>query len=191
VSVHDALGITFGTVTRAFLRHDPDVVLIGEIRDADTAREAVRAALTGRKVLSTLHTQDAIAAIPRLLELGVEPGLLAQTLTGVVAQRLVRLRCKACVGAGCGACGNSGESGRTVVSEVLTISAEVRAAIERRTSYARLHSLVMAEGFSTMADDAAALIDAGRIGADEADRILGPLVSRAVARAAPVVETVA
>jgi type II secretory ATPase GspE/PulE/Tfp pilus assembly ATPase PilB-like protein len=76
VTIHEAMGTTFGAVTRAFLRHDPDIVMIGEIRDPETAREAIRAALTGRKVLSTLHTRNSAGAIPRLLELGVEPGVI-------------------------------------------------------------------------------------------------------------------
>jgi type II secretory ATPase GspE/PulE/Tfp pilus assembly ATPase PilB-like protein len=182
VAIHESMGTTFGSVTRAFLRHDPDIVMIGEIRDHETAREAIRAALTGRKVLSTLHTQDSVGAIPRLLELGVEPGLLAETLTGVVAQRLVRLRCRVCApdavdagNADCPACHGTGEAGRTVISEVLAVNRELRNVIERRPSIEDIRALAEREGFSTLADDALALVGTGRITLEEAERILGPL----------------
>lgn len=183
VTIHEAMGTTFGTVTRAFLRHDPDVIMIGEIRDQETAREAIRAALTGRKVLSTLHTQNAAGTIPRLLELGVEPGLLAETLIGVIAQRLVRLRCRACASRQvsthasepCPACRSTGDAGRTVISEVLTVSRELRTLIERRPSTEEVRQLAGREGFSSLADDALGLVAAGRITREEAERVLGPL----------------
>jgi general secretion pathway protein E len=180
VPLHEATGVTFGSVTRAFLRHDPDIIMIGEIRDQETAREAIRAALTGRKVLSTLHTQNSLGAIPRLLELGVEPGLLAETLVGVVAQRLVRLRCPACRRAGttlpdCSACRGTGEAGRTILSEVLSITPRFRGLIEREPTSEQLRQLAEAERFSTMADDALTLIGSGRITIEEVERVLGPL----------------
>jgi type II secretory ATPase GspE/PulE/Tfp pilus assembly ATPase PilB-like protein len=184
VTIHEAMGTTFGTVTRAFLRHDPDIVMIGEIRDRETAREAIRAALTGRKVLSTLHTQNSVGAVPRLLELGVEPGLLAETLIGVIAQRLVRLRCQACASrqvAGrsgdpdCPSCRGTGDAGRTIVGEVLTVTRELRALIERRPSTDEIRELAEREGFSTLADDALGLVGTGRIALEEAERVLGPL----------------
>ncbi len=191
VTIHEALGTTFGTVTRAFLRHDPDIVMIGEIRDPETAREAIRAALTGRTVLSTLHTQNSIGAVPRLLELGVEPGLLAETLIGVVAQRLVRLRCQACSSrqvpghAGdpdCPSCRGTGDAGRTTISEVLTMTPALRARIERRPSTEEIRELVEREGFSTLAEDALGLVAMGRITLGEAERVLGPLAETPEAR---------
>ncbi len=184
VTIHEAMGTTFGTVARAFLRHDPDIVMIGEIRDQDTAREAIRAALTGRKVLSTLHTQNSVGAVPRLLELGVEPGLLAETLIGVIAQRLVRLRCQTCVSRqvpghsadpDCPSCRGTGDAGRTMIGEVLTVSRELSALIERRPSTEEIRELAEREGFSTLADDARRLVATGRITLEEAERILGPL----------------
>ncbi len=184
VTIHEAMGTTFGTVTRAFLRHDPDIVMIGEIRDQETGREAIRAALTGRKVLSTLHTQNSVGAVPRLLELGVEPGLLAETLIGVIAQRLVRLRCQTCASrqvpgragdSDCPSCHGTGDAGRTVISEVLTVSQELRELIERRRPTEEIRELAEREGFSTLADDALGLVGTGRITLEEAERVLGPL----------------
>ena len=184
VSIHEGLGTTFGVVTRAFLRHDPDVIMIGEVRDQETAREAIRAALTGRRVLSTLHTQNSFGAIPRLLELGVEHGLLAETLIGVIAQRLVRVRCRACGGGStinepntpaCPTCRGTGAVGRTVVTEVLTVTHAFRALIERRPTTEDIRALAEEEHFSSMADDALTRIAEGQITLEEAERVLGPI----------------
>jgi type II secretory ATPase GspE/PulE/Tfp pilus assembly ATPase PilB-like protein len=191
VAIREAVGVTFESATRAFLRQDPDVVLVGEIRDAGTAREAIRAALTGRRVLSTLHTSTACGAIPRLLELGAEPGLLADTLIGVIAQRLVRLRCPSCRGPAangdgpCRHCGGSGERGRTVVSEVLVVTERLRRLIEQRAQAWQLLAAARAEGFSDMRDDARALVAAGRVRRQEAERVLGPLDAVAAEPEAP------
>lgn len=184
VPIRDSLGVTFDAATRAFLRQDPDVVMVGEIRDTATAREAVRAALTGRRVLSTLHTSTAVGAVPRLLELGVEPGLLGETLIGVIAQRLVRLRCPDCGGQPadggepCRACAGFGERGRTVVSEVLVVTPRIRRLIESRATASQLAAAAAEEGFSTMMDDARRLVRADRVRLEEAERVLGPLGAR-------------
>ena len=94
--IKPAIGLTFATALRAFLRHDPDVIMVGEVRDSETAHIAIHAALTGHLVLTTLHTETAASAIPRLLDLGVEGFLLASTLRGIIAQRLVRVLCDRC-----------------------------------------------------------------------------------------------
>ncbi len=149
--VNERAGLTFALQLRAILRQDPDVVLVGEIRDAETAQTAVRASITGHMVFSTLHCNDAAAAVPRLSDMGIDPFLLSTSLTGVMSQRLVRLLCKKCSttrpptdiearmfgayglpepasvgeGVGCAACGNSGFKGRNAVTEILPVSPEV------------------------------------------------------------------
>lgn len=127
--VDRAAGVDFSTALRAFLRHDPDVVMVGEIRDAETAALAVRAALTGHLVLTSIHAESAAAAAVRLRDLGVEPFLAASTLTGIAAQRLTRRLCGACRGEGCGACGDTGRRGRIAIVEMLDIDEPVRRAI--------------------------------------------------------------
>jgi general secretion pathway protein E len=126
VQVQPEIDMTFARALRAILRQDPNVVLIGEIRDEETAEIAVRAALLGRLVLSTVHTNDALSTIDRLVDLGVAPYLLAATLRGVLSQRLVRRVCAACGGAGCEACRGSGYQGRQVVSELMQVTDENR-----------------------------------------------------------------
>ncbi len=119
----------FARALRAILRQDPDVIMIGEIRDQETAEIAVRAALVGRLVLSTIHTNDAVSAVTRLGDLGVPPYLLADTLRGVLSQRLLRTNCMECQGKGCDICEGSGRKGRTVVSEFFELDPKTTAAI--------------------------------------------------------------
>lgn len=121
VQVRPEIDMTFARTLRAILRQDPDTILIGEIRDHETAEVAVRAALVGRLVLSTVHTNDSLTAIDRLLDLGVPSYLLSATLRGVMSQRLVRRACTACAGEGCNACDNKGYKGRSVVTELMPI----------------------------------------------------------------------
>lgn len=163
IQVQPQIGLDFPTALRSILRQDPDIVMIGEIRDLETARIAIQAALTGHLVFSTLHTNSAIAAITRLIDIGLERYLLASTIAGVMAQRLVRKLCPACSRlhseserahgklkmaiaghpqvdwsrsrepVGCDACGNTGYSGRTTISELLVIDDSIREAIGRRS----------------------------------------------------------
>lgn len=123
VQVQPEIDMTFARALRAILRQDPNVVLIGEIRDQETAEIAVRAALLGRLVLSTVHTNDALSALDRMIDLGVPAYLLGTTLRGVLSQRLIRRLCMKCAGQGCEACDNSGYRGRRVVSELMRVSA--------------------------------------------------------------------
>jgi len=166
VPVHAPTGVTFASVLRSVLRQDPDVILVGEMRDAETAELAVQAALTGHMLFSTLHTNDALGAIPRLLDLGVPPFLLAATLEAVLAQRLVRRICGSCResyepdrallhalgddrppiagllrGRGCSACRGTGYRGRIGVFELLTISADLRDAIATAATRRQLEAL--------------------------------------------------
>lgn len=134
VQVHTKSGMTFGLGLRAILRQDPDVIMIGEIRDQETAEIAIRAALTGHLVLSTLHTTDAIGAVVRLMDMGIEPYRVANALSGVIAQRLVRTICNHCSGSGCDLCIHSGYYGRTGTFEVLEADDDFRRlVIESRT----------------------------------------------------------
>ena len=188
--VKPSIGLTFATALRAFVRQDPDVIMVGEIRDAETANIAIHAALTGHLVLTTLHTETAAAAVPRLLDLGVEGFLLKSTLRAVIAQRLVRILCDRCktqrklaaddlardprygmVGfaagdvvheaCGCERCGASGFRGRGGVFEVLEIAGEVRNLIGSHTDANMLDQAAIKAGMTTMLDDAIAKCRAG------------------------------
>ena len=188
--VKPSIGLTFATALRAFVRQDPDVIMVGEIRDAETANIAIHAALTGHLVLTTLHTETAAAAVPRLLDLGVEGFLLKSTLRAVIAQRLVRMLCDRCktqrklaaddlardprygmVGfasgdvvheaCGCERCGASGFRGRGGVFEVLEIAGEVRNLIGSHTDANMLDQAAIKAGMTTMLDDAIAKCRAG------------------------------
>jgi general secretion pathway protein E len=148
-----AIDLTFASALRAFLRHDPDVVMLGEIRDSETARTAVQAAMTGHLVLSTLHTNDAPSAVARLRDLGIEDFLIASTLVGVVAQRLVRRTCTDCNGAGCGRCSETGYRGRVPVSEAFHVTDSLRAPIHEAADPARLKAALAEAGYRTMWQD--------------------------------------
>lgn len=164
VGVHHGIGLTFAQALRTLLRQDPDVIMVGEIRDAETAKMAIQAALTGHLVLSTLHTNDAPGSIGRLIDMEVEPYLLSSTLLGIMAQRLVRVPCPHCaellpipepealalklpketritVGAGCPRCRRTGYLGRTGIFEILPINSEIADAIHRRAAIAEIETL--------------------------------------------------
>lgn len=153
VQVDRRAGLGFPDALRAVLRQDPDVVMVGEIRDRETAEIAMAAAVTGHLVLSTLHTTDAPGAVTRLLNMGVPPFLVVGGLTGVVAQRLVRRVCRDCAGRGCGLCGD-GFRGRTGVFQVLAMSDALRDEVSRGGSAARLRDLAREAGMGLFADDA-------------------------------------
>ena len=172
------VGLTFARGLRALLRQDPDVIMVGEIRDAETAEIAVRSALTGHLVLSTLHTNDAAGALPRLLDMKIEPFLLSSAMLGVVAQRLVRRVCEKCrkksdppeealaelgaaarkgdfvVGTGCMACGQTGYRGRLGIFEVLVMTDEIRDLIVSRASTEEIARAARRAGMATLRDDA-------------------------------------
>ena len=173
VPVNEKVGVTFATALRALLRQDPDVMFVGEIRDAETAEIATQAALTGHLVLSTLHTNDAPSALTRLLELGVAPYLVASTVDAILAQRLVRMVCPECRaarpipgsdtdptlpktewrGQGCAYCHGTGYRGRTGIYELLIIDNQLRAELMRRGSAADLRAIAVTNGMCTLYDD--------------------------------------
>ena len=178
VQVNHKIGLDFATSLRAVLRQDPEVVMVGEVRDLETAEIAVRAALTGHLVLSTLHTNSACSSLARLIDMGIEPFMVAATLLGVVAQRLVRRICPECKeqyevtdpaelaflkktghnvthlwrGKGCPQCKETGYKGRLPIEEVLIVTKRLRAAIAERANEARLLEIAMEEGFIPMAE---------------------------------------
>jgi general secretion pathway protein E len=181
IQVQPEIGLNFANVLRSILRADPDIIMIGEIRDAETAEIAVQAALTGHLVLSTLHTNNAASTITRLLDMGVEDYLLTSTLTGVTAQRLVRTLCPGCQtpyralpelvdqmrlrryttqpeitlyrAAGCEGCNGTGYFGRTCIFETLTVTDAVRRMILQRAESNQLHQAAVEDGMRTMYDD--------------------------------------
>lgn len=159
--VNPRIELTFAKALRAILRQDPDVIMIGEIRDLETAQIAVQASLTGHLVLATLHTNDAASAVTRLLDMGIEPFLLSSSLLGVVAQRLVRKLCPHCRQAGehdwqptgCPQCGHTGYQGRTGIYELLPATEQIRTLIHERASEAAIRTTAQQNGMLTMRED--------------------------------------
>lgn len=202
VLIREKIGLTFPLVLRAILRQDPDVILIGEIRDLETAEVAFHAALTGHQVFSTLHTNSAVATVARLLDLGLKPFVVASALEGIIAQRLVRKVCLACAhkkpanrdlltqlgasfhsiteinqGAGCAHCNGSGYKGRIGLYEVLTLDGLLRERIAAGAGLIEINRLAKQQGMRTIHDDAAEKVALGLTTAEEIMRVLGPQTS--------------
>lgn len=171
--VNTASGLTFANALRTVLRQDPEVIMIGEIRDSETADIAVQAGLTGHLVLSTVHARSAAGVLLRLIDLGVEPYLLASSVTAVLSQRLVRVVCKECKGAGCERCANTGYSGRTGIFQLLPISEEMRDLVLRRCSLSELEEQVEGERVKSLLSDGLAKVEAGITTQEELIRVLG------------------
>ena len=185
VQVNPKIGLTFASALRSLLRQDPDIMMVGEVRDPETAQIAVQAALTGHLVLATIHTNSAASTVTRLIDMGVEEYLIGSCASAFVAQRLVGVLCRHCVGAapapaaiferfgldpggaavvgkavGCAHCRSTGFSGRTTVNEVIRVSHELTEAISRRATAAEIEKIAAAQGMRTMAQDG--LIKAAR-----------------------------
>ena len=173
VQVNEKTGLTFAAGLRAMLRMDCNVLMVGEARDADTSKIAVRAALTGHLIFTTLHANDSCSALFRMLEMGVEPYLLAATLNGVVAQRLVRKLCTQCGGKGCKHCRGTGYSGRIALHEILRVEKNLRSLIRMSRDLDEIKSSALDAGLKTLADDAAEKIRAGLTTPAEVRRVLG------------------
>ena len=169
--VNPKIDLSFAKALRAILRQDPDVIMIGEIRDFETAQIAIQASLTGHLVLATLHTNDAASAITRLTDMGVEPFLLSSSLLGVLAQRLLRKTCTHCAGKGCNECGQSGYQGRTGIFELLVASDDIRARIHRQEAEADIRATALSQGMVLMREDGQRLVDAGITSAAELLRV--------------------
>jgi general secretion pathway protein E len=169
--VNPKIDLDFAKALRAILRQDPDVIMIGEIRDYETAQIAIQASLTGHLVLATLHTNDAASAVTRLTDMGVEPFLLSSSLLGVLAQRLVRKLCVHCRGTGCAECGQTGYSGRTGVFELMLASDAIRAQIHNRAAEADIREAALAAGMTLMRDDGERLVREGITSREELVRV--------------------
>ncbi len=169
--INTKIDLTFAKALRAILRQDPDVIMIGEIRDFETAQIAVQASLTGHLVLATLHTNDSLSAITRLTDMGIEPFLLSSSLLGVLAQRLVRKTCTACKGKGCDACGQTGYQGRTGIYELVAIDEELRTLIHQRAPESQLRTQAQRSGWVSMRDDGARLVQMGVTSPEELLRV--------------------
>jgi type IV pilus assembly protein PilB len=199
VQTNPKAGLTFASALRSILRSDPDIVLIGEIRDHETANIAIEASLTGHLVLSTLHTNDAPSALTRLVEMGIEPFLVGSALDAVVAQRLCRSLCLRCRAAyvpdaeelasvgmslpddvthlyrpvGCSSCGGTGYRGRMALHEVMPVGEEIERMIVRRASTEEIGRLAREEGMITLRDDGCLKIRQGRTTIEEVLRVVG------------------
>jgi type II secretory ATPase GspE/PulE/Tfp pilus assembly ATPase PilB-like protein len=165
VQVHTRAGLTFATALRSVLRQDPDVVLVGEMRDKETVEVGMAAALTGHLVLSTLHTVDAPGAVARLLDMGAPPYLVAGALVGVLAQRVVRRVCPRCRAEHqpepCPDCGGEGYRGRVGVYELMEVNDGIAELILRRAGAAELRRAAIRDGMVPMDEDARAKVAAG------------------------------
>ncbi len=196
IQVNEKTGITFASALRAILRQDPDIIMIGEIRDPETARIAVQASITGHLVVSTLHTNDTASSVSRLFDMGVEPYLLSDALIGVVAQRLVRCLCRCKRGrpathgeleelgadqgkrltvyepTGCQLCGWTGYYGRTGVYEVMSVSSGLSSAIVKMQPASRIREIARTEGMETLKEAALSLVTEGVTSFGEIRQIL-------------------
>jgi general secretion pathway protein E len=198
IAVQPLIDVTFSTILRNILRQDPDIIMIGEIRDLDTAAHAVQAAMTGHLVFSTLHTNDAVASIARLIDLGLQPFLIASTLLGAMAQRLVRKICPHCVetytlecekltkigfpvsdgeivelkrGKGCRECRQTGYRGRTGIFEIFPLSPQLKKMIAANLSSEEMRQVAIREGMTTLREDAWQKVRAGITTLEEALRV--------------------
>ena len=190
VQVNQRAGLTFASGLRSILRQDPDIIMIGEIRDADTAQIAMRAAITGHLVLSTIHTNDAPSSIARLIDMGIEPFLASSSLVGIIAQRLIRKLCLRCKvpyrpdhselmllklreprelyrSVGCPACNHTGYSGRMPIHEVLPIEREIKELIERKSTTDQIRQMGVRLGTTSLRENCTQAVLAGNTTVDE------------------------
>lgn len=174
VQIHEKTGLTFARGLRSILRQDPDVIMIGEVRDRETVEIAVRAALTGHLVMTSLHTADAASAITRLLDMGVPPYLVASSVTGVIAQRLVRKICHSCQGKNkpCSLCQGSGYYGRVAAFEVLTVDEELQEFIVKCPSANQIRHHVRDRGMVPLREHLTALLQNGETSLLELQRVV-------------------
>lgn len=172
IPVRERSGLTFAKGLRSILRQDPDIIMVGEIRDSETAGIAVSAALTGHLLFSTLHTKDAAATLPRLLDMGIEPYLVASTISVVIGQRLVRKICTSCSRQGCTMCGGSGYRGRVAIHEVLVADDAITEAIMQGMSAGDIRTIACKNGMVTMHDDGLAKAHAGITSVEEVMRVI-------------------
>jgi general secretion pathway protein E len=177
IAVNPKIGLTFAAALRSVLRHDPDIIMVGEMRDRETAEIAIQSALTGHLVLSTLHTNDAPSGVTRMVDMGIEPYLVSATVLGILAQRLVRVVCDACAvpvaegrrGQGCDVCAGTGYRGRTGLYELMPLGEKLRDRIVKEASLAELRAVAQAEGMTSLRD---AGLDKARSGITTVEEVL-------------------
>jgi general secretion pathway protein E/type IV pilus assembly protein PilB len=173
IQVNEELGLSFDAVLRRIFRQDPDIIMIGEIRDIETAELAVRAALTGHLVFATLHTNNALEAVYRLQNMGIPAYMVGAVLRMVIAQRLIRKTCPFCASGGCPQCRHTGYAGRTVIAEFIPVGVELADLIAAAVGIETLRGYVQTRGYPTLFDDAGAKIAAGITTEAETARELG------------------
>lgn len=196
VQVNEKAGLTFATALRSILRQDPDIIMIGEIRDTETAEIAIRSAITGHLVLSTLHTNDAAGAVTRLIDMGIEPYLVSSSVVGVIAQRLARKICDNCrisykaskgekellgiseneditlyKGRGCPVCNKTGYRGRIPIYEIMTVTSDIRELINAKVSSDVIGAQAVKNGMKTLRESAKRLVLQGKTTIDEMIRL--------------------
>ena len=196
-SINEVSKMDFASGIRSLMRQDPDIILVGEVRDGPTAEMAFRAAMTGHQVFTTLHTNSAVGAIPRLTDIGVKPDILSGNMIGIIGQRLIRLLCKHCKKSrpaeeferiilgiehehditlfdqvGCSECMDIGFRGRTLVMEVLTITEELDELIAKQATMHQFRNQAKASGFKTMSDEGLRLVIEGQTTIEELSRVV-------------------
>jgi len=196
-SINEVLRMDFANGIRSLMRQDPDIILVGEIRDSDTAEMALRAAMTGHQVYSTLHTNSAIGTIPRLIDIGVKPEILSGNIIGILGQRLIRKLCPLCKSSrpaetvekkllglnatdnleiydpkGCERCNHIGYKGRLAILEVLRIDSELDEMIAENSTMGKIKKHLSHQGFNTLADDATRRVIEGLTSLDEVSRVV-------------------
>ncbi len=194
VQVNPKIGLDFAEALRTFLRQDPDVIMVGEIRDPETADIAIRSAITGHLVLSTMHTNDAVSAVARLIEMGIAPYILAVSLMGVISQRLVRKLCPDCAqeydvpdyelkflglrgpkkfkkACGCSKCNGIGYKGRTAVHEILMVDSEIRNKISKGADTSEIQAIATKNGMTSLRDECIRLLEEGQTSFEEVSYI--------------------
>jgi len=190
VQIKPEIGLTFATALRSFLRQDPDIMLVGEVRDLETAQICIRSALTGHLVLSTLHTNDAPTAVSRLMDIGIEPYMLSSSLISVIAQRLVRKLCLDCREAyepkeegikniklkaeliyrakGCASCNNTGYKGRLSISEIMVVNEDLKSLISQRVPFQKIRDVARVNGMQTLYESALKKVEEGLTSMEDA-----------------------
>jgi len=172
IQVDPKVELTFANGLRSILRQDPDIIMIGEIRDVETAEIAIQAALTGHLVFATLHTNNASSAMTRLMDLGLEPFLLSSSITAIVAQRLIRIFCKACNGKGCKVCLETGYKGRSGIYELLVVNEEIRELTIKKASADEIEKAATESGMESMYSDGMSKVEKGLTSKEEIMRVI-------------------
>ncbi len=167
IQINPKVGLTFANTLRSVLRHDPDIMMIGEIRDIETADLAIRSSLTGHLVFSTLHTNDACAGIARLIDMGIEPYLLVSSVEVLIAQRLVRVFCNSCKGKGCENCNDTGFKGRTAIFEILIIDEQIRQIVVAGKPVSEIKKKARELGMRTLKESGMYLVEKGLTSEEE------------------------